>query len=597
MKLRKFKRLVLGALVVVTNTFSAYCGGDADDMEMLVGSMPDPFPMEEPGAGTRVDGPLLKMASTIPARWDAREHGWVTGVKRQGKYQTCWAFAACSVLETALLKGGVGEFDFSEKNMVRHTGWDATANTGGNITMSGNYLLSWQGPALETDDPYPAQGTTDDDFGESRMLLPRFKVLGAVRVPKRESAEDTATMKEAIMRYGSLVVPYHTCTNATCYIRATGAFYCDEYTNTSHLVAVVGWDDAYSKDNFATTPPGDGAWLVKNSWGTNVCDKGYLHISYYDTTFGMVAEMGAFIVAGAGQDYDAVYNYARAGYCRARGWNNTTDTIAGAAIYTAASDEALAAVGFYALSDKTEYAIQVYTGCTTEPDTGTCVYSGPQGVSSYRGYVTVPLTNEVALKRGTRFSVIVKLRCPTYGYPLAYAVSRDWSWITVTAEAASGQTFIRNVSDDGPWSDFTKAGPTASFCCSAYVRETKTPASEGCVGNGATWDAEQLNDWYAGIDPSASGRLQFGKTPGAYAGVRGLNGYSLLENYMLGFSPTNEAERLMLSIRMQNGEPIVEWNRTNSEVSVYSLHGSTDLKAWHEEAEGDQFFRLHVTLP
>jgi hypothetical protein len=310
--------------------------------------------------------------------------------------------------------------------------------------------------------------------------------------------------------------------------------------------------------------------------------------------------MEAFILAEPNQDYDAVYNYARAGFCYARGWNNTTDTIAGASIFTAASDSKLAAIGFYAISDATEYTVQIYSGCGTYPNTGTLVYSGAQGRTSYKGYVTVPLSTEVELKRGTRFSVILNLRCPTYGWPLAFAVSvSDWSWITVTAEAAAGQTFYRNVSQNGSWWDFAQAvDSTASFCCAAYVREAKEArSSDDTADSGTTWDASSLIDWYAGIDNTASGRMQFGKTPGAIANVHGLNGYTMLENYMLGFSPKIANEKLQLSIRMQGDEPIVEWNRTNSTVSVYSLLGSTDLSSWHKNAKGDRFFKLQVSLP
>lgn len=577
------------------------CTVNADE-EHPCGSIPDPFPEAQQTGSSKAPARVrFGREKSMPECWDARDHGWVTSVKNQGSYGTCWSFAACSVLETALLKGGYGAFDLSEKNMVLYSGWNATANTGGNITMSGNYFTSWQGPALETEEPYPTSGNTDADFGGGRMVLPKFKVLGAVRIPKRTSVEDTATMKEAIIKYGSLVVPYKSCTKSSCYIRSTGACYCNEYTNTtSHLVAVVGWDDNYSKGNFKRTPPGDGAWIVKNSWGPNRDDEGYLHISYYHTTFGLAAEMEAFILAEPNQDYDAVYNYARAGFCTARGWGNTTDMIAGASIFTAASDSKLAAVGFYAMSDATEYTIQIYTGCETYPNTGTLVYSGERGQTSYRGYVTVPLSTEVELKRGTRFSVIVNLRCPTYGYPLAYSNSvSDWGWITVTAEAAPGQTFYRNASRNGSWKDFAQAvDSTASFCCAAYVREANAADnSTDTAYSGTTWDASSLVDWHAEIDNTTSGRLQFGKTPGAFAHIQGLNGYSMIENYMLGFSPEIANEKLQLLIRMNGEEPIVEWNHTNSAVSVYSLLGSTDLSTWHKKVKGDRFFKLQVSLP
>lgn len=63
----------------------------------------------------------------------------------------------------------------------------------------------------------------------------------------------------------------------------TNAFYNYIFTDTDHAVTLVGWDNEYSKDNFVNPPEYDGAWIVKNSWGTNQLDHGYMYVSYYDT--------------------------------------------------------------------------------------------------------------------------------------------------------------------------------------------------------------------------------------------------------------------------------------------------------------------------
>ena len=103
--------------------------------------------------------------------------------------------------------------------------------------------------------------------------------------------------------------------NEAKYISAKWAHYTNDNAELNHAVTIVGWDDTYSKENFAAgfkdaaahTPAGDGAWLVKNSWGSETGDSfdsenfpsawgiedengnhtGYFWISYYDTSLCM----------------------------------------------------------------------------------------------------------------------------------------------------------------------------------------------------------------------------------------------------------------------------------------------------------------------
>ena len=64
------------------------------------------------------------------------------------------------------------------------------------------------------------------------------------------------------------------------------AQYTDEPLKSNHAVAVVGWDDTFSKENWPEghRPPADGVWIVKNSWGTDWGNDGYFLLSYYDMT-------------------------------------------------------------------------------------------------------------------------------------------------------------------------------------------------------------------------------------------------------------------------------------------------------------------------
>ena len=74
------------------------------------------------------------------------------------------------------------------------------------------------------------------------------------------------------MTYGAVDVDmWWPTSNLTSYWNeATDSVYTYGSHTANHDVLVVGWDDAYAATNFATTPPGAGAFLVKNSWGASL---------------------------------------------------------------------------------------------------------------------------------------------------------------------------------------------------------------------------------------------------------------------------------------------------------------------------------------
>lgn len=104
----------------------------------------------------------------LPRSYDYRTVGRAPAVKNQGSLGTCWAFASLMALESRLLPEQ--SFDFSEDHMSLRNSFQMDQNDGGDYTMSMAYLLSWQGPVLESEDPY---GDSWSPEGLSRLFTSR----------------------------------------------------------------------------------------------------------------------------------------------------------------------------------------------------------------------------------------------------------------------------------------------------------------------------------------------------------------------------------------------------------------------------------------
>ena len=166
------------------------------------------------------------------------------------------------------------------------------------------------------------------------------------------------------------------------------SYYYNGSSSTNHDVLVVGWDDNYAAANFATTPAGNGAFIVKNSWGTGWGSSGYFYVSYYDSKFGRDSNpMAVFNNAEPTGNYTGIYQYDPLGDCqRSTGIASSTGWFAN--VFTAQATASLSAVGFYTLAPGTSY--EVYTGSSLATKT-----LSTSGTLAYMGYHTVTLPSPV----------------------------------------------------------------------------------------------------------------------------------------------------------------------------------------------------------
>ena len=150
----------------------------------------------------------------------------------------------------------------------------------GEYTMSMAYLLAWQGPVLEEQDPY-GDGYSPDG------LSPACHVQEIQVLPEK----DYEAVKRAVYLYGGVQSSLYTAMvsdrdDTHYYRKETGAYWYNGDEKPNHDVVIIGWDDHYSRDNFNQPPEGDGAFICANSWGANLGTMGIFTcptmIQYWD---------------------------------------------------------------------------------------------------------------------------------------------------------------------------------------------------------------------------------------------------------------------------------------------------------------------------
>jgi len=374
---------------------------------------------------------------TLPARYNLAENGFVTDVKNQQDSGNCWAFAALASLETCVLKASNKTFNFSVENMKNLIemysayGWKMETNEGGYNGMPMGYLASWLGPVNATLDPFDDKGTLSPLL-DSEMHIQNIYVL-----PARTSYTDNDAIKEAILKYGGLYASYY---HSAGYLNSKTNAYYDPYTgNGNHAITVVGWDDNYSKNNFYTAPAGDGAFIVKNSWGSSWGDNGYFYISYYDgVLFAVNKDNQAFTyILNDTVRYTKNYQYDVAGM--------TDYLITGKKtvwyqnIYNATGNEVIAAVSTF-FNTTVDYEISIYVNDVLQLT--------QNGRHEGSGYYTIPLKEYVPVAVGDIFKIVVKLANPQNGYA-AVPISEQLS--TTRCYYAPGVSYFSN--DGKKWTD------------------------------------------------------------------------------------------------------------------------------------------------
>ena len=271
--------------------------------------------------------------------------------------------------------------------------------------------------------------------------------MDIIQLPPRKNATDNDYIKWALLKYGALDVSYHAAQVYPYFNQKTSAQYCNVTAQPNHGVTLVGWDDSYSADNFMITPPGDGAWIFKNSWGEENGIGGYYYISYYDMTFSMDRGPYAYVLFNTEQ-YNKNYQYNIQGDPMIQ--NQSTEY---RNYFVAVDDDLIAAVGTGFNDANVEYSIEIYVNDELKLE--------QNGVSTFSGVHTIPLDSYIPIKEGDDFCVKIKSNA------VPFAMS-------------SRQHFMKGVSEfyyNGTWND------AAVYNCTCYIKAFTVEDTSSIIDN------------------------------------------------------------------------------------------------------------------
>jgi C1A family cysteine protease len=195
---------------------------------------------------------LKFLSAPAPATLDWRDKGKVSPIKDQGQCGSCWAFSTVGFLESQNLIKNNNLVTFSEQQLVD---CDKDFDQGCNGGLMHTALRYIQANGLESDKDYPYKArdlTCSYDKTKTKIQTNNVQCL--------ENNSD-----EQIKEYLTNVGPLSIAVDASDFqMYSSGVLKCSEaYLN--HGVLLVGY--------------GADFWIVKNSWGRNWGESGFVRVS------------------------------------------------------------------------------------------------------------------------------------------------------------------------------------------------------------------------------------------------------------------------------------------------------------------------------
>ena len=290
------------------------------------------------------------------------------------------------------------------------------------------------------------------------------------------------SMKTELMAGHGMVISFHYDSNG--YNAETASCYQNGYTSSNHAVQLVGWDDDYPAENFAwrdngevSTPPGNGAWLCKNSWGSEtygyeingekyyrswgITDEegkhtGFFWISYYELALQRMESL-VFTDELFGEDGLIYMCYDYLPDAKVRSWGYGTEVRTANVFET--YDSRLEAVSVRTFGYDSEVTVRMYLHPDGSPESGDLVFERELTVP-YAGMHVLYLDDYIRVHNGHTVSVVVEERSPDGKYILGAASMNDMDMAKALGSMYYGVAVVNEgesfVFYEGEWRDWAK---------------------------------------------------------------------------------------------------------------------------------------------
>ena len=318
----------------------------------------------------------------------------------------CWAYSAMNALESTLLNKYSTTYNLSNSNNIVNVSHErfylakafsgSNANEYGFMTLGKGgyalhsilYLTGGYGPiALNSNSPFNGEYSSDTLVSRNNVLnqkkiydVTEIQVIGGVDPDSDSAVSNKINAIKALINDGIGVTTNSRSlrSGCSCFNTDTRASYCPNLNGSYgsncnyHASLIVGWNDNYSKDNFAEgyKPDKNGAWIIRNTHGSS----GEYYISYYDPYLLNNENMAITSIKSVGYDHIYQYNpsgcksyqYAGDYYCYSLG-NVPSKQVVSIFEKNGEGNQKLDSVGFYVQSSSSK-SVEVYFSSSSSND-------------------------------------------------------------------------------------------------------------------------------------------------------------------------------------------------------------------------------------